>query len=118
MRTRRNSVLLRLDDSELAHLDKLVSQSGLSREQYLRTLLSGFIPINKPPPDYHLMMRELHSIGNNLNQIAQRAHATGDIDAVRYERNATALFEITTEIIKAVYEHRRLESWQLPPSGM
>jgi len=109
MRTRRNSILLRLSDIELTHLDNLVSQSGLSREQYLRTLLSGFVPTNKPPPDYYKMMRELHSIGNNLNQIAQRAHATGSIDAARYERNVEELRRAVSEITKAVFEHRRLE---------
>ena len=109
MRTRSKSVMFRLSDSELLHLDNLVSKSGLSREQYLRTLLSGFVPTNKPPPDFYQMMRELHSIGNNLNQIAQRAHISNEIDEARYERNVEELRRVTSEITKAVFEHRRLE---------
>ena len=39
-----------------------------------------------PPPDYYSMMRELHKIGNNLNQIAQKAHVLNVIDVQRYDQ--------------------------------
>jgi len=97
-----------LDDDEAAKLNCAVAKSGLSREAYLRTLICGLIPTDKPPPDYFLMMRELHSIGNNLNQIAQRANATGNIEAARYERNVAELRQITSRITAAVFEHRKL----------
>jgi hypothetical protein len=98
-----------LTEAEAGKLNSAVRRSGLSRESYIRALINNLIPIDKPPPDYHAMMRELHSIGNNLNQIAQRAHATGDINATRYERNAAELRRTTTKITEAVYEHRRLK---------
>jgi hypothetical protein len=44
-----------------------------------------------PPPDYYTMMRELHAIGTNLNQIAQKAHVLNAIDVKRYDENAAAL---------------------------
>ena len=37
----------------------------------MRTLINGYVPKELPPPDYHSMMRELHAIGSNLNQIAE-----------------------------------------------
>ncbi len=58
---------------------------GYSREAYIRTLLEGRIPRPMPPPDYHAMTRELNRIGNSLNQIAQKAHVLGFIDAPRYD---------------------------------
>ncbi len=100
---------LRLSESDAKKLDAAVEKSGLSRAAYIRVLINGHVPMDKPPPDFHKMMRELHSIGNNLNQIAQRAHMTGLIDVVRYEKNAAELARITTKIMAAVYEHRRLE---------
>jgi predicted DNA-binding protein len=100
---------LRLSKSDAARLDAAVKKSGLSRAAYIRALINNLIPIDKPPPDYHLMMRELHSIGSNLNQIAARAHSIGDIDAARYERNAAELRRVATRITEAVYEHRRLK---------
>jgi len=100
---------LRLSEEDAVKLDMAVRDSGLSRAAYIRALINNLIPINKPPPDYYKMMRELHSIGNNLNQIAARLNATGEIDNARYERNVAELRLIVTRITEAVYEHRRLE---------
>jgi hypothetical protein len=98
-----------LTEGEADKLNGAVRRSGLSREAYIRTLINGLIPMNKPPPDYFKMARELHSIGNNLNQIAMRANAAGGIEAARYERNVAELRRTTTKITEAVFEHRRLE---------
>ena len=66
--------MFRLNRKEAEALDKKVKKSGLSREAYLRHLINGVVPRDAPTPDYYAMMRELHQIGNNLNQIAQKAH--------------------------------------------
>ncbi len=57
-------------------------------------------------------MRELHSIGVLLNQIAARAHTIGFIDVDEYHRNAQELNRITQEIYEAVVLPDKL-----PPSG-
>ena len=66
MRKRNVAILFRLNRKEAEALDKKVKKSGLSREAYLRHLISGMVPRDAPPPDYYSMMRELHRIGNNL----------------------------------------------------
>ena len=73
MRKRNVAILFRLNKKEAEALDKKVKKSGLNREAYLRQLISGVVPKDAPPPDYYSMMRELHKIGNNLNQIAHGA---------------------------------------------
>ena len=83
MRKRNIAIIFRLNRKEAEALDKRVKKSGLSREAYLRQLISGLVPRNAPPPDYYSMMRELHQIGNNLNQIAQKAHVLNVIDVQR-----------------------------------
>ena len=80
MRKRNVAILFRLNRKEAEALDKKVKKSGLSREAYLRHLISGVVPRDAPPPDYYSMMRELHRIGNNLNQIAQKAHVLNVLD--------------------------------------
>ncbi len=95
-------ISLWLTEAELARLDLLVSRSGLSRRAYLRHLIKGVIPADRPPLDYFVMMRELHSIGNNLNQIARQAYATGVIDEARYKRNIAKLDEAIKRITAAV----------------
>lgn len=102
MRIRNRTVLLRLTDDELTHLHLLVGKSGLSQEAYLRSLVDGLRPRDKPPPDYFAMMRELHAIGNNMNQIAAKMHSRGVMDAERYDvetrKLAAALAKITATV--------------------
>ena len=66
MRKRNVAILFRLNRKEAEILDKKVKKSGLSREAYLRHLISGVVPRDAPPPDYYSMMRELHRIGHTL----------------------------------------------------
>lgn len=108
MRMRNRTVLLRLTDDELSCLRALVAKSGLSQEAYLRSLIAGLRPRDKPPPDYLAMMRELHAIGNNLNQIAAKLHATGKLDASRYDEETRKLAAALAGIAAAVSEPERM----------
>jgi len=53
------------------------------------SFLKGLEPQDAPPPDYYAMMRELHGIGNNLNQIAVKAHTLNALDVQRYDENSS-----------------------------
>ena len=81
MRKRNVHIQFWLDKKEAEAFQKKVKKSGLSREAYLRHLVNGLEPQDAPPPDYYAMMRELHGIGNNLNQIAKRVNSTGNLYA-------------------------------------
>lgn len=102
MRKRNIRIQFWLDRKETELLDKRVKRSGLSREAFLRHLVSGFQPKDAPPPDYYGMMRELHGIGRNLNQIAQKAHTLNVIDAQRYDEEVRKLEAAIRKITDAV----------------
>lgn len=102
MRKRNVAILFRLNRKEAEALDKKVKKSGLSREAYLRHLISGVVPRDAPPPDYYTMMRELHRIGNNLNQIAQKAHVLNVLDVQRYDRDMRMFEDTVKKITEAV----------------
>ena len=102
MRKRNVAILFRLNRKEAEILDKKVKKSGLSREAYLRHLISGVVPRDAPPPDYYSMMRELHRIGNSLNQIAQKAHTLNVIDVQRYDRDMRMFEDTVKKITEAV----------------
>ena len=102
MRKRNIAILFRLNRKEAEALDKRVKKGGLSREAYLRQLINGLVPRNAPPPDYYSMMRELHQIGNNLNQIAQKAHVLNVIDVQRYDREVRKFRQAVEQITEAV----------------
>lgn len=102
MRKRNVPILFRLNRKEAEALDKKVKRSGLNREAYLRQVITGVVPRDAPPPDYYSMMRELHKIGNNLNQIAQKAHVLNVIDVQKYDEAVRQFNMAVNQITEAV----------------
>lgn len=109
MNSRNIEIKVRLNRKEAESLNKRVRKSRLSREAYLRHLINGSVPRDAPPPDYYSMMRELYHVGNNLNQIAQKAHTLNVLDVQRYD-TAVREFETTVrKITEAVVLPRPME---------
>jgi len=109
MQKRNIEIKFRLDKKEAESLNKRVKKSGLSRESYLRHLIGGLVPTDAPPPDYYAMMKELHAIGNNLNQIARKAHVLNVMDVARYDEAVKVLDKAVLNIANAVMLPRKLE---------
>ena len=109
MRKRNVHVQLWLDRKEAEVLQKKVKRSGLSREAYLRHLISGVVPREAPPPDNFSMMRDLHGIGNNLNQIAQKAHTLNVMDVQRYDDACRKLDDAIRAVTEAVILPEKLK---------
>ena len=72
--------LVNVTEDELKHIDECVALSNLSRSEYTRMLYKKVIP--RPCPSTELLesITQLRRIGNNINQIAFVANATGNID--------------------------------------
>lgn len=109
MRKRNCRVQVRLDNKEYQSFMKAVRKSGLSQEVYLRHLINGVVPQDAPPPAYYDFMRELHGIGNNFNQIAQKAHVLNVIDVRRYDEAMRRYEKLVREITQAVILPRAME---------
>lgn len=88
MRTRGNRITLRLSDKEYEKLKTSAEKVGVPREVYLRMLVSGTTPKEKPTADFYSMTRVLNAIGNSMNQIAKVANSKGFINVKAYEENA------------------------------
>jgi len=102
MLKRNIKITFRLNSQECQQFKKQVAKTGYSQERYLRTLINGYIPKELPSLDYHAMMKELRAIGNNLNQIAARANATGHIDQIMFKLEADQLRQALIDIQAAV----------------
>ncbi len=102
MPKRNIQILVRLNKEENDHLKKQIKKSGLSGEAYLRHLIAGVVPREAPPPEYFMFMRELHNLGNNLNQIAQKAHVLNVVDVKRYDDTCRKLDRLIKDITAAV----------------
>ncbi|MCK9910645.1 MobC family plasmid mobilization relaxosome protein, partial [Microbacteriaceae bacterium K1510] len=79
-----------------------------SKEAYIRSLISGYVPKSLPPPDYYAMMRQLHAIGNNLNQLAEKAYTTGYLDRAAFQQEADQLRRAVQNIQQAVTSPERV----------
>lgn len=109
MSKRNIEIKIRLNRKEMDLLNKKVKQSGLSRENYLRHLISGVVPQDQPPPDYYAMMNQLYGIGRNLNQIAVKAHTLNVIDVQRYDQAYAEFEKAVKEITEAVLLPRPIQ---------
>ncbi len=119
MRTRGNRLTLRLSDKEYEKLKTSAEKVGVPREVYLRMLVLGTTPKEKPTADFYSMTRELNAIGNSLNQIAKVANSKGFINVKAYEENAQKLNGFIVEISKAVFTpERRDDKWLLQEYGL
>ena len=119
MRARNNRIMLRLSDKEYESLINSSEKVGVPREVYLRMLIMGTAPKEKPTADFYSMMKELNAIGNSLNQIAKVANSKGFINVKAYEENVRKLNGFILEISKAVFTpERRGDKWLLQEFGL
>lgn len=91
-----------LDDESRARLEYLSRISNASMSEILRQIIHGASVKEMPPADYHAMTAELYRIGNNLNQLARVANATGRIDAAAFGQAAAELRAVILDIQQAV----------------
>ena len=96
---RNKEIKVRLSLIELENLNKCVKKTGLSREEYIRTLISGYVPAPRISDDVKEIIKQLRMIGNNLNQIAVIGYKTGTIDILKseLEKNVQLILNNVTE---------------------
>lgn len=118
MRKRNYRIEVKLDQDEFNHLMELVEQSRLSRESYIRMLISGVIPKAAPSKEMLDTTRLLRNIANNINQVAKTANSNDSIDVETYKTNYIELQKLIDEIMLLIRAPTKMEDiWQLPKSG-
>ena len=80
MRKRDRVVPLRLTAKEYQYLEQQVKLSGLSRNEYLRSLVMGAELRAKPCIHHADLLRKVAGLCNNANQLARVANAYGEAD--------------------------------------
>ena len=93
---------MRLYRDEMEKLEKKSRKCGLTKEGYIRMFINGYNPKETPPADYRDMMKELYSIGKNINQIAHIANSGKHIESDRYWREVKKLENAIVKINNAV----------------
>lgn len=95
---RTNEIKVRFTDQEYNDLKQKVMDSGLSRETYIRTIISGIIPVGKPSEEYLDVIHQLKKIGSNINQLAIVANKSNSIDTLLFKDEVRKLTKEIAEI--------------------
>lgn len=91
---RTKKITVRLTDKEYAKLREMSETSGLKMEPVIRKLLVGYEIRPRPNATYIKLIKELSAVGNNLNQIAHLANATGKITEDQWKETHQLLEKI------------------------
>ena len=101
MRKRRCVVSFHVDEKELAHLNRQTKGSGLSREEYLRSLIMGKEIHARPCTHHAELIRQVAGLCNNANQLAHRANSTG----VAGQESVDEMIRLTKEVWREIKEN-------------
>ena len=93
---------LRLHPKELEHLNRQAALAGLSREEFLRSLVAG-IELHPRPCVHHAeLLRQVAGLCNNANQLARVANTYGMADSSTVEE-MTRLAQAVWKDIKELW---------------
>ena len=87
------TITLRLDAAHYAKLRETAQATGLKIEPMLRQLIMGVQLRPRPPDEVAALVRELHAIGNNANQVAYWANAQKSAVEPELRRAAALVYE-------------------------
>ena len=88
MRKRNVQKLIRFNRDEAQDLAKKAKRTCLSEAALIRLLIKGYEPKERPDERFYDVMRQLSSIGNNINQLAAKANTLGFVDAPQLKKEA------------------------------
>lgn len=79
MLKRQKQLTVRFTDEEYAALKGKADIAGMKMEPFVRQLVEGCTIKPRPPDSYIRLSQQVAAIGNNLNQLAHIANATGKV---------------------------------------
>ena len=102
IRKRNNKIVFYLDDKELDKLTRNILKTGLSREAYIRMVIFGTVPKERPSADFFEVLRQLRMIGNNIQQVAIKANTLNLIDAPMYRQNFSEIQNMVGNLLSVM----------------
>lgn len=113
MRQRNIQKIVRFSRDEAQDLQKKAKKACLSEAGLIRLLLRGYEPREKPDERFYDVMRELSSIGNNINQLAVKANTLGFVDAPQLKKEAERWHKFQADIERTYLRPDKSEmKWQ------
>lgn len=104
MRTRNNEIHFFLNNREFKALQNRLSETGLSCSAYMRQLITGHNPQNRPPPDYYAMMQEIYDLRVTLQAELERNPSKAELASM-----GAKLDRLILDITEAVITPKRVK---------
>ena len=98
MRKRNHVIPVRLNTKELRFLEEQVEKSGLSREEYIRSIVMGGEVRARPCEHHTELLRKISGLCNNANQLARVANTCGEAS----QQSIDGMTGIAREVWEAV----------------
>ena len=113
MRKRNIQKIVRFSRDEAQDLQKKAKKACLSEAGLILLRLRGDEPREKPDERFYDVMRELSSIGNNINQLAVKANTLGFVDAPQLKKEAERWHKFQADIERTYLRPDKSEmKWQ------
>ncbi len=98
---------------EAQDLQRKAKKCCLTEGAVVRLLVKGYEPKEKPDERFYDAMRELASIGNNINQLAAKANSLGFIDTPQLAKEAERWHKFQADIEREFLRPGKSElKWQ------
>lgn len=109
---------MRLTNEDFDHLNRLVKESNLSRESYIRMCINGLIPRPAPSVELVEVIQELRQIAESINKLAEEVYKQNHVDDSIYMQNYEALQRQINEIMILIRQPINMEKvWQSQKYG-
>ena len=98
---------------EAQDLQKKAKKTCLTEAALVRLLVRGYEPKERPDERFYDVMRQLSSIGNNINQLAAKAHTLGFIDVPMLKNEAERWHKFQADVERQFLRPEKSEmKWQ------
>ena len=102
-----------MNKAEAQDLQKKAKKACLSEAGLIRLLIKGYEPKERPDERFYDVMRQLSSIGNNINQLAAQANTLGFVDAPKLKKEAERWHKFQADVERQFLRPEKCDmKWQ------
>lgn len=96
---------------EAQDLQKKAKKTCLTEAALVRLLVRGYEPKERPDERFYDVMRQLSSIGNNINQLAAQANSLSFVDAQKLQKEAERWhkFQALADVLRYAKDEEKTE---------
>ncbi len=101
--------ILRMTYDEKEKLIKYANEAGFTMSEYIRSLIKGLEPRERPPKEFYDTVKELRRIGVNLNQLAKDVNTYGYVSSSDYKKMYDEVSNLILDLKKKYLYPKKIE---------